>query len=97
MKTTVTLTEQGSSDDILVLQKRFFVSDSEVTQDDHTQITLIYAQCKLAILSGLHPTSKDESLNLAALQALVESGPFSPVTHKPGFLKYFLYFLYIII
>jgi len=82
-----TLTEQGDSDKVLVLKKRFYVSDAELDKNSPIQLHLAYIQGREMIISGLHQTSKEEAAQFAALQAQVEYGIFNPHTHKPGFLQ----------
>jgi len=82
-----TLTEQGDSDKVLVLKKRFFVTDSELDKNSPIQLHLAYIQGREMIISGLHQTTKDEAAMFGALQAQVEYGIFNPHSHKPGFLQ----------
>jgi len=82
-----TLTEQGDSDKVLVLKKRFFVTDSELDKNSPIQLHLAYIQGREMIISGLHATTKDEAAMFGALQAQVEYGIFNPHSHKPGFLQ----------
>jgi len=82
-----TLTEQGDSDKVLVLKKRFYVADAELDKNSPIQLHLAYIQGREGIISGLHLTSKEEAAQFAALQAQVEYGIFNPHTHKPGFLQ----------
>jgi len=82
-----TLTEQGDSDKVLVLKKRFFVSDSELDKNSPIQLHLAYIQGREMVISGLHQTSKEEAAMFGALQAQVEYGIFNPHSHKPGFLQ----------
>jgi len=82
-----TLTEQGDSDKVLVLKKRFYVSDAELDKNSPIQLHLAYIQGREMIISGLHQTSKEEAAQFGALQAQVEYGIFNPHTHKPGFLQ----------
>jgi hypothetical protein len=83
----VPLTEQGNPDDVLVMKKRFFVTDSELDRNSLVQLHLAYVQGREGIVSGMHPTTKEEATLFAALQAQVEFGIFNPHTHKPGFLE----------
>jgi len=80
-----TLTEQGDAEKVLVLKKRFYVSDSELDKNSPVQLHLAYIQGREMVTSGLHQTSREEASMFAALQAQVEFGIFNPHNHKPGF------------
>ena len=86
LKVNKPLTEQGDPNDVIVLKKRFYITDTELDKDSPVQLHLAYVQGREMIVSGLHPTTKDEAAMFAALQAQVEHGIFNPHTHKPGFL-----------
>jgi talin len=60
--------------DMLYLKKKYFVSDSNVDKDDPVQLHLVYTQAQSDIVAGKHPTSRDEAVQLAALQAQIDGG-----------------------
>jgi len=82
----LTLTEQGmKEDDVLLLKKKFFFNDANVDRSDPVQLHLLYVQSCDAIVSGDHPTTRAEALDLAALQLQVTNGDYLPTKHnKPG-------------
>ena len=84
---TQTITEQGNSNEVMVLKKRFYVTDSELDRNLPVQLHLAYIQGRESVVSGNHPVTKDEAAMFAALQAQVEYGIFNPQSHKPGFLE----------
>ena len=86
LKVNKPLTEQGDPNNVIVLKKRFYITDRELDKELPVQLHLAYVQGREMIVSGLHPTTKDEAAMFAALQAQVEHGIFNAHTHKPGFL-----------
>ena len=84
---TQTITEQGNSNEVMVLKKRFYVTDSELDRNSPVQLHLAYIQGRESVVSGNHPVTKEEAAMFAALQAQVEYGIFNPQSHKPGFLE----------
>ena len=84
-----TFAEQGVVEmDILLLKKKFFFSDQNIDRNDPVQLNLVYVQSRDAIVSGHHPSTSDEAVQLAALQVQVQHGNHEPDKHKPGFLSY---------
>lgn len=50
------LQEQGVTEDqLVVLKKKFFVEDANISRDDPVQLHLVYVQSRDAIVSGTHP------------------------------------------
>jgi len=82
------LHEQGVTDEQqVVLKKKFFVDDANISRDDPVQLHLVYVQSRDAIVSGSHPCTYDESIQFAALQCQVQLGNHNPAIHKPGYLR----------
>jgi len=86
LKNTKPITEQGNSNEVLVLRKRYYVSDAQLDANSPIQLHLAYIQGRDMVVSGLHPVTKEEVVQFAALQAQAQYGIFNPQTHKPGFL-----------
>jgi len=80
------LTEQGNTNETLVLKKRFYVSDAQLDVNSPVQLHLAYIQGRECVVSGMHPVTKMEAVQFAGLQAQAQYGIFNPATHKPGFL-----------
>jgi len=91
LKATKPITEQGNSNDVLVLRKRYYVSDAQLDANSPVQLHLAYIQGRDMVVSGLHPVTKEEVVQFAALQAQAQYGIFNPQTHKPGFLDLALF------
>jgi len=91
LATNKPLHEQGiTRTDIVLLAKRFFYSDNNISKDDPVQLHLLYAQCQSKIVEGTLPVTKDEAVMFAALQTQIEHGNYNPARHKLGFLEYYL-------
>ncbi|MFH4981417.1 hypothetical protein AB6A40_008126 [Gnathostoma spinigerum] len=70
-----TLREQAINDDeTLVLRRKYFFSDTNVDCRDPVQLNLLYEQCKMGVLQGNHPVSRDMACHLAALQCQIQYG-----------------------
>jgi talin len=83
-----TLAEQAvSATDSVVLRKKWFVTDSEVSEDDPVQLHLIYSQGQTDIVAGHHYLKDEEACLFAALQCQVQFGNYNGSIHVPGFLK----------
>eukprot|EP00020_Sapocribrum_chincoteaguense_P002348 CAMPEP_0170757832 /NCGR_PEP_ID=MMETSP0437-20130122/14728_1 /TAXON_ID=0 /ORGANISM="Sexangularia sp." /LENGTH=2460 /DNA_ID=CAMNT_0011097027 /DNA_START=49 /DNA_END=7431 /DNA_ORIENTATION=- len=83
-----TLAEQDvSATDSVVLRKKWFVTDSEVSEDDPVQLHLIYCQGQQDIVAGNHYLKEEEACLFAALQCQVQFGNYNSSIHVPGFLK----------
>jgi len=80
------ISEQGDSNEVLVLKKRFYVSDATLDKNSPIQLHLAFIQARDSVVSGMHPVTKDEAVQFAAFQAQAQFGIFNPVNHKPGFL-----------
>ncbi|KAL3314048.1 FERM central domain [Cichlidogyrus casuarinus] len=73
---SLTFTQQGIlDDDVLLLKRRYFYSDKNVSADDPFELDLLYTQVKKSIVNGEHPVKMEEAVLLAALQCFVEKGP----------------------
>jgi len=83
---TQPITEQGNTNEVLVLKKRFYVTDAQLDKNSPTQLHLAYIQGREGVVSGMHPVTKEEAVLFAGFQAQVQYGTFNPTTHKPGFL-----------
>eukprot|EP00731_Ephydatia_muelleri_P017018 Em0010g116a len=69
-----TLGEQGVTETTeITLRKKAFFSDGRVDMADLVQLNLIYVQSRNAILDGTLPCTKDEAIQLAALQYYIQS------------------------
>ncbi len=83
-----TLAEQGvDENEAVLLKKKWFVTDSTITEDDAVQLHLVYAQGVDSIARGDHQLKEDEAIQFAALQCQVQFGNFNAAVHKPGFLQ----------
>jgi talin len=83
-----TLAEQGvDENEAVLLKKKWFVTDSSITEDDAVQLHLVYAQGVASISQGDHVLKEDEAIQFAALQCQVQFGNFNAAVHKPGFLN----------
>eukprot|EP00731_Ephydatia_muelleri_P017014 Em0010g112a len=68
-----TLGEQGVTETTeITLRKKAFFSDGRVDMADLVQLNLIYVQSRNAILDGTLPCTKDEAIQLAALQYYIQ-------------------------
>ena len=75
LKAEESLCEQGILEtDVLTLRKKFFVSDQNVHCNDPVHLNLLYVQLRDAIINGLLPCTRDESVHLAALQCQIVYG-----------------------
>ena len=75
LKAEESLCEQGILEtDVLTLRKRFFISDQNVHCNDPVHLNLLYVQLRDAIINGLLPCTRDESIHLAALQSQIVYG-----------------------
>ena len=72
--------------DVLTLTKNFFVSDQNVHCNDPVHLNLLYVQLRDAIINGLLPCTRDESVHLAALQCQVVYGNHDRCRQTSGFL-----------
>jgi talin len=82
------LAEQGvASNASINFKKKFFFSDKNIDANDPVQLNLMYMQTRNAILSGKHPCTGEEAVQLAVLQAQVQCGNHDPSKHKPGHIK----------
>lgn len=86
LKPTKPITEQGNSNEVFVLHKRYYVTDAQLDANSPVQLHLAYIQGRDMVVSGLHPVTKEEVVQFAALQAQAQYGIFNPQSHKPGFL-----------
>ncbi|KAH6575177.1 hypothetical protein BASA50_007534 [Batrachochytrium salamandrivorans] len=83
-----TLREHGLTEgDIVVLKKKFFFTDQNVDRSDPVQMMLMYNQTHEMIVSGKHPCTATEAVQLAAIQLQIHFGNHEPDKHKPGFIK----------
>ena len=72
-----TLREQNiDEDEVLILRRKFYFSDTNVDTRDPVQLNLLYLQCRDGIIKGLHPVARDTAIKLAALQCYNDYGPF---------------------
>jgi talin len=73
---TQTLRQQALLDSsvVLTLRKKLFFTDENVNSNDPVQLHLLFVQCREAIVEGAHPVTKQEAIQLAALQLQVEFG-----------------------
>ena len=85
---TLSLHENHVNEDmVLILKKKFFFNDANVDRSDPVQLHLLYVQNRDAVVSGTHPTQRDEAIQLAAIQCQVDYGTFDPEKHKVTTLK----------
>uniref|UniRef100_A0A915Q6F4 FERM domain-containing protein n=1 Tax=Setaria digitata TaxID=48799 RepID=A0A915Q6F4_9BILA len=82
-----TLREQSVTDDeTLILRRKFFFSDTNVDCRDPVQLNLLYEQCKMGVLQGNHPVTRDMACNLAALQCQIQYGDLQEHRQRTNFL-----------
>ncbi|XP_062512011.1 talin-like [Corticium candelabrum] len=83
-----TLRSQGIPENqVLLLRKKFFFSDQNISTDDPRQLNLIYVQSHDAIVDGTHPCTLEESIQFAALNCQIVFGNYDAVKHKPGYIS----------
>jgi len=67
----------------LIMKKRFFFSESQVTQDDPVQLHMVYSQVKEELVDGKHIFNhRDDAFTMAALILQVLNGNYLPDVHK---------------
>lgn len=61
---------------------------------DPVQLNLLYEQCKVGVLQGNHPVTRDMACDLAALQCQIQYGDLQESRQKSAsFLELVLFFL----
>lgn len=78
---------QVADDETLVLRRKFFFSDTNVDCRDPVQLNLLYEQCKMGVLQGNHPVTRDMACNLAALQCQIQYGDLQEHRQRANFLE----------
>ncbi|EDV28944.1 uncharacterized protein TRIADDRAFT_19795, partial [Trichoplax adhaerens] len=82
-----TLREQGVDESqTLVLRRRFFFADSNVSTLDPVQLNLLYVQTRDDIIKGTHPVTFEEACTFGGLQCQIQIGNHDPSKHKPGYV-----------
>ncbi|VDN06084.1 unnamed protein product [Thelazia callipaeda] len=82
-----TLREQSVSDDeMLFLRRKFFFSDTNVDCRDPIQLNLLYEQCRMGVLQGNHPVTREMACNLAALQCQIQYGDLQEHRQRNNFI-----------
>merc|ERR1712013_103685 len=80
-----TLREQGMTEaEPLLMRRKFFYTDVNVTKEDSIQLNMLYEQAKQAILMGTHPVAMDIARQLAAFMIQMQYGDHNEEKHKPG-------------
>jgi talin len=74
-----TLGEQVQPGAVLMLQKKYFVTDQNIDRDDPVQLHLVYIQSRDDVVSGKHPVNVEQAVTFGALQLQIEQG-----NHQPG-------------
>ena len=75
-------------DDVLVLARKFWFSDANVSVDSPKELHLLFVQAKGMVIRGFLPTSRDQAIDLAALGLQIRHGNFDPErTKKKGWLE----------
>lgn len=78
-----TLREQSVADDeTLILRRKYFFSDTNVDCRDPVQLNLLYEQCKVGVLQGNHPVTREMACELAALQCQIQYGDLQESRQK---------------
>ncbi len=72
---------------MVVLKKKFFFFDANVDKDDPVTLHLLFVQSRDAIVSGMHPTTRSEVVELASMHCQILHGTYHPEKHKPGTVK----------
>ncbi|XP_018022014.1 talin-2 isoform X3 [Hyalella azteca] len=82
-----TLREQGITENETVLLKRkYFFSDRNITSSDPVQLNLLYVQCRDAIVGGAHPVPLETACQFAGIQCQIQFGDYDENRHRAGFL-----------
>uniref|UniRef100_A0A915B5P5 FERM domain-containing protein n=1 Tax=Parascaris univalens TaxID=6257 RepID=A0A915B5P5_PARUN len=82
-----TLREQSVGDDeTLILRRKYFFSDTNVDCRDPVQLNLLYEQCKMGVLQGNHPVTREMACDLAALQCQIQYGDLQESRQRNNFL-----------
>lgn len=74
------------------MKKKYFVTDATIDKDDPVQLHLVYIQSRDDVLTGKHPTTKDEAVQLAALQCQIDGGNINIA--NPNVVCVFLFFFF---
>eukprot|EP01117_Protostelium_nocturnum_P013126 TRINITY_DN487_c0_g1_i1.p1 TRINITY_DN487_c0_g1~~TRINITY_DN487_c0_g1_i1.p1 ORF type:complete len:2445 (+),score=1078.48 TRINITY_DN487_c0_g1_i1:119-7453(+) len=83
-----TVEEQGiKTDEILLLKKKFFYSDANISLDDPMGLHLLFIQASDLITSGIHPVPYGEVISLAGIHCQVLEGRYNPEKHVPPYLE----------
>ena len=83
-----TLREQGFfDDDVVVLKKKFFVTDQNVDRTDPVQLVMMYTQGFEMVMTGKLPCTETEAAQFGGLTLQILCGNHDPAKHKPGFRK----------
>ena len=83
LKANKTFAEQGVDENcVLTLKKKFRIIDPSISPGDSTTLNAIYAQCRDDIISGVHPCTEDQAIQLAALQCYLRFGKNKPLSIK---------------
>lgn len=84
---TQTLGEQVEVGSVLILQKKYFVTDANIDRDDPVQLHLVYIQSRDDVVAGKHPVTVDQAVAFAALQLQIEQGNHTPGVSQVGNLR----------
>lgn len=83
LNSTQSLNEQSVPDDaIILIEKKFFVTDATLSTEDPLTLHLVYIQCRDSILAGKHPMTEEEALTFGALQCQILYGNYDPNKNK---------------
>eukprot|EP01117_Protostelium_nocturnum_P009842 TRINITY_DN350_c0_g1_i1.p1 TRINITY_DN350_c0_g1~~TRINITY_DN350_c0_g1_i1.p1 ORF type:complete len:2417 (-),score=996.87 TRINITY_DN350_c0_g1_i1:42-7292(-) len=81
-----TLEDQGCGPETVLIFKKKYYFDTNVTTEDPVALHLLFVQCTDGIISGLHPMTYAEICNIASIHAQYLEGRFNPEIHHPPFL-----------
>eukprot|EP01114_Cavostelium_apophysatum_P007404 TRINITY_DN194_c0_g1_i3.p1 TRINITY_DN194_c0_g1~~TRINITY_DN194_c0_g1_i3.p1 ORF type:complete len:2578 (-),score=946.84 TRINITY_DN194_c0_g1_i3:69-7802(-) len=83
LNTTLSLQEQGVGEDaMLLLRKKYFVTDGTVSIEDPVSLHLVFVESRDNILKGQYPCTQEEALMFAALQCQIQLGNYDPQNPK---------------
>ena len=74
-------------DQIFLLKRKFFVYEANVDRNDRVELHMVYCQFRDEVVGGLHPCSRDEAAQFAALQSQIVDGNYDPTKHKSDFIQ----------
>jgi len=82
------LREQGIEEsETLLLRRKYFFSDQNITANDPVELNLLYVQARDAILDETHHVTQQKACEFAGIQCQIQFGDHDPQKHRPGLLE----------